>query len=146
MEPEVKSKRPLKKSGYQGRPDWNMLLEIALLEQRLEDAITIYQEAPKKMWWSWGIDERLAVAVTASHPDVALRIWKSIVDSLIAQVKPSAYRDAAKYMRRMRTIYEDTGRVAEWLVVVKDLRLRHKRKRRLMEVLDRLEANQRLID
>ena len=146
MEPEVKSERLQKKFRCQGGPDWNMLLEIALLEQRLEDAIAIYQEAPKKSWWTWGIDERLAGAVTASHPDVALGIWKKIADSLIAQVKPSAYRDAAKYLRRMRTIYKDTERAAEWLVLVKDLRTRHKRKRRLMEVLDRLEANQRLID
>jgi uncharacterized Zn finger protein len=146
MEPEVKAKHSRKNFAHQGFPDWNMLLEIALLEQRLEDAIAIYQESPKKTWWSWGTDERLAAAVTTSHPDVALQIWKTIADDLIAQVKPSAYRDAAKYLRRMRTIYEDTGRLADWLGLVKDLRKSHNRKRRLMEVLDRLEANQRLID
>lgn len=49
-------------------------------------------------------------------------------------------------MRRIRTVYESLGREDDWRELVKDLRTRHNRKRRLMEVLDRLEANQRLID
>ncbi len=146
MEPEVKPESSRKRSGIKEFPDLNMLLEVALLEQRLGDAVALYQNAPKKTWWSWGIEERLAEAVTASHPDIAISIWKTIADGLIARVKPSAYSDAAKYLRRMRTVYTNTGRMADWQGVVKDLRTRHNRKRRLMEIMDRLEANQRLID
>jgi uncharacterized Zn finger protein len=145
-ETEIKAEPSRKRFRHQGFPDWDMLLQIALLEQRLADAAAIYLEAPQKASWSWGTDERLAEAVAASHPDLSIRIWKSIADGLIDQVKPSAYKDSAKYLRRIRTVYESSGREGDWRELVKELRTRHNRKRRLMEVLDRLAANQRLID
>jgi uncharacterized Zn finger protein len=80
-------------------------------------------------------------AVATSHTDPSIWIWKSIADGLIDQVKPSAYKDSAKYLRRIRTVYESSGREGDWRELVKELRTRHNRKRRLTEVLDRLEAN-----
>ncbi len=145
-ETEIKAEPSLKRFRHHGFPDWDMLLQIALLEQRFADAATIFLEAPQKASWSRGSDERLAEAVAASHPDLSIRIWKSIADDLIDQVKPSAYKNSAKYLRRIRTVYENSGREGDWRELMQELRTKHNRKRRLMEVLDRLEANQRLID
>jgi len=38
--------------------------------------------------WGREIDKQLAKAVSDSHPQIALQIWKAIADGLIAQVKP----------------------------------------------------------
>jgi uncharacterized Zn finger protein len=123
-----------------------MLIEIALLEQRHDDAVALYQELAKTRRWGWGIDERLAKAVAGSHPEVALQIWKSIADRLIGQVKPKAYQESAGYLRQMHKVYEQTGRLANWQALLASLRAQHKAKRRLMEVLDGLEKNRKLVD
>lgn len=143
---EIEAEPTRQRYRYSGFPGWDMLLQIALFEQRLADAAATYMEAPQQASWSWGTDERLAEAVAVSHYDLSIRIWKSIADGLIAQVTPSAYDGSAKYLRRIRTVYERSGRGGDWRERVKGLRTRHNRKRRLLEVLDRLEANQRLID
>lgn len=127
-------------------PNRELLIEIALLEERHDDGVAIYRELAKTRRWGWGIDERLAKAVIGSHPDVALQIWQSIAERLIGQVTPKAYREAAGYLRQMHRVYEKTGRLAEWQTLLTDLRTRHKAKRRLMEVLDGLEKNRKLVD
>ena len=73
------------------------------------------------------------------------QIWQSIAEHLIGQVKPKAYQEAAGYLRQMHKVYEKTGRVAEWKTLLIRLRTQHKAKRRLIEVLDGLEHNRKLI-
>ena len=46
----------------------------------------------------------------------------------------------------MHKVYEQTGRLAEWKTLIMILRVKHKAKRRLMEVLDGLEEDRKLID
>jgi len=60
-------------------PQRELLIDIAILEKRYDDAVAIYDELNSIKRWSWHIDERLAKAVADSHPDVAQRIWKSRV-------------------------------------------------------------------
>lgn len=145
-EPEVRKPQSHEKFRLESFPNREMLIEIALLEERHDDAVALYRELIKVRRWGWGIDERLAKAVAGSHPDVALHIWKSIADRLIGQVKPKAYQEAAGYLRRMREVYVGTGRLADWKALLTSLRVEHKAKRRLMEVLDGLEKNRKLVD
>lgn len=44
----------------------------------------------------------------------------------------------------MRKVYQENQRIAEWKDLIADLRVEHKAKRRLMEVLDALE-NKKII-
>ncbi len=145
-EPEVKQPESKGKFRMTGFPHRELLIEIAILEKRHDDAVAIYQELKKTRRWGWGIDERLAKAVAASHPDVALQIWQSIAEQLIGQVKPKAYQEAAGYLRQMHKAYKQTGRLADWKSLILQLRTQHKAKRRLMEVLDGLENDRKLID
>jgi uncharacterized Zn finger protein len=145
-EPEVKRPHSQGKPRLESFPNREMLIEIALLEKRLDDAVEIYRELSTTRRWGRAIDEELAQAVAASHPEVALQIWKNIADRLIGQVKPKAYQDAAVYLRRMRKVYEETGCLDDWQALIIRLRTEHKAKRRLQEVLDGLEKNRKLID
>lgn len=122
-------------------PDHNTLIEIALLEERHDDAIAHYQPLIKTQYRSWGIDQVLAQAVKASHPAISLQIWQSIVDRLIGQTKPKAYQEAATYLRQMRAVYQETHQPENWKGLITRLRTEHKAKRRLMEVLDMLEKS-----
>jgi uncharacterized Zn finger protein len=147
-EPEVKKPGSREKFRLESFPNREMLIEIALLEQRHDDAVALYRELAKtRRWgWGWGIDERLAKSVAGSHPEVALQIWQSIAERLIGQVKPKSYQEAAGYLGQMHQVYERTGRLVDWKALLTRLRVEHKAKRRLMEVLDGLEKNRKLVD
>ena len=145
MRLEVKKVKSRDKFRMESFPNREMLIEIAILEKRYDDAVSIYQDLAKTRRWGWSIDERLAMAVATSHPDVALQIWQSIAERLIGQVKPKAYLEAAGYLRQMHKVYEKTDRVTEWETLLMRLRTQHKAKRRLMEVLAALENNRKLI-
>ncbi|OEU73310.1 MAG: hypothetical protein BA869_03360 [Desulfuromonadales bacterium C00003107] len=134
------------KNRFESFPNLELLIEIAILEQRLDDAVTHYQVLAKTRRWGWNIDEKLAKAVAVSHPDMALQIWQSIAEGLIGQVKPKAYQQAAGYLRQMHKVYEQSGRLADWKALIQRLRLEHKAKRRLQEVLDGLENDRALLD
>lgn len=135
--PEVT--RPLTRAG--GRfPDREMLIDIAILEERFDDVVALYRQLRGSSRWAGGIEKSVADAVAASHPQVALDIWRSIVDNLISQVKPKAYEEAAGYLRCMARVYEENRRLPEWQGLLGDLRREHKAKRRLLEVLDGLSG------
>ena len=81
----------------------------------------------------------MASAVVKTHPDEALTIWKTMALAEINRVSPSAYVTACAYLKKMRSVYQRENRLREWTVLIETLRAEHKRKRRLMEELDRLE-------
>jgi uncharacterized Zn finger protein len=126
-------------------PLFSLLIDIAILENRLDDAVRMNAERPRSHYSSMDIDLTVAQAVSASHPQIALDIWRRKVESLIAQVKPKAYETAAGYLLQMRKVYQATKRKNEWKALLADLRTRHKPKRRLMEELDLLEKPVRLV-
>ena len=126
-------------------PLFSLLINIAILENRLDDAVRLNAERPRDQYSSMDIDLTVAQAVSVSHPQVALDVWQRKVESLIAQVKPKAYETAAGYLLQMRKVYQTTKRMNEWKALLADLRARHKPKRRLMEELDLLEKPVRLV-
>ena len=68
-----------------------------------------------------------------------MAIWKNKAERQIAQVKPSAYQEAAKYLRKAAKVMRRQERLAEWESYLKELREKHLRKRRLIEILDGLD-------
>ena len=79
-------------------------------------------------------------SVQALAPDRAVAIWKNKAERLIAQVKPSAYQEAAKYLRKAAKVMCRGKKPAEWESYLKKLREQHLRKRRLIEILDGLDG------
>ena len=141
--PEVVSDRD--RAFRPGFPLFGVLIDIALQEKRLDDAVALYKQQTEGHRRRGSRDKEVARAVEKSHPDVALTIWERLARQQIDLVKPAAYEVAAGHLRRMRRIYQQTGRAAEWQELITAIRHEHKRKRRLMEVLDSLEGK-RLID
>ena len=143
--PEVRQARKKAAQWRDQFPDLSLLIGIAIQEKRLDDAVALYGELKKTKRYSFETDKEVAEAVSGTHPQVSLGIWRAIADSLIGQVKPKAYEEAAVYLRRMRKVYQESKRDAEWLNLLGELRREHKAKRRLLEVLDAL-AGKKLLD
>lgn len=125
-------------------PDYDTLIRIAILERRLDDVVDIYQALRKsKRRIGPDLAEAVAFAVSKTHPDATLDIWRTLAENQIGQVKPKAYQAAARYLRMMRDLYARQRRLSEWRQLLDDLRARHKAKRRLMEIIDRLPDGSR---
>lgn len=125
-------------------PDYDSLIRIAVLERRFDDVVSIYQALHKsKRRIGPDLSEAVAAAVSKTHPDATLDIWRTLAENQISQVKPKAYLAASRYLRMMRDLYARQRRLSEWRQLLDDLRARHKAKRRLMEIIDRLPDGSR---
>ena len=69
-----------------------------------------------------------------------MAIWKNKGERLIAQVKPSAYQEAVKYLRKAGVVMSKQKKQAQWDQYLRSLRDAHARKRRLIEILDGLDG------
>ena len=69
-----------------------------------------------------------------------MSIWQQKAEQLIAQVKPKAYQQAGRYLRKAAGVMEKQGKQKQWQKYLQNLREIHARKTRLMEVLDSLEG------
>ncbi len=140
---------PLPESGLD-RPDAgqpnrfplvNDLVDIAIFEKKPDQVLRWYDRRPKGRFGWHGVDEdAIATAVQAHAPDRAVAVWKNKAERLIAQVKPSAYQEAAKYLRKAAKVMRRGKKPAEWEGYLKGLREQHARKRRLIEILDGLDG------
>ena len=136
--PDTALKFPATGRGRKG-PDFSALIEVALYEKRSEDALRWFQQAPHRSSHA----EAIAQAVKKTHPDVSLKIWRGEAEALIARVKPSAYRDAMPYLKKMQSLMRSLKCDDDYRRYIAGLRQQHKAKRKLMEELDALDNNKR---
>lgn len=122
-------------------PKYSTLIEIAIHEKKPEEALRWYDHRPRKHFFGYGpLDENVATAVAPCAPDRAVAIWKALAEQEIARVKPSAYHEAAGYLRKVAKTMIREKREAQWIQYLTGLRTEHFRKKRLLEVLDTLSA------
>jgi uncharacterized Zn finger protein len=116
------------------------LIDIAILEKKPDQVLTWCDQRHRGRFGWYGVDENtIATAIEAHAPDRAVTIWKNKAEQLIAQVKPSAYQAAAKYLQKAAKVMRREKMLAEWESYLKELRETHLRKRRLIEILDGLD-------
>ncbi len=126
-------------------PRLGVRLEIALAEGPAAEVLRCFEhmQVQKDDRYRFGYrarDQALAVAraVAKTHPEEALVVYDSVVDATIAVAKPDAYVEAAGYLEVMRPLFKRLGRPEAWAARIADLRTEHKRRWRLVEVLDGL--------
>lgn len=118
-------------------PQTGNLLAIALLENDPTRILHWYDRRKPGSWtWNAPSDDTVASAVKAKYPHRAVEIWQRKSESLINKVKPSAYEEAARYLRKARKVLESERRLDEWQDYLNQLKEQHKKKRRLQEILD----------
>jgi uncharacterized Zn finger protein len=139
-------------SGTRAQPHFDVLLQLALEEKRPDDVLRWYDQLnagrrSRSFGW-YGIDSwngQVADAVAATHPDRAIALYRQIIEEHIARTSPSAYEAARPFLRKLRDLLQERNRQAEWSRYLAQLRDANRRKRRLLEVLDRLD-NRRIMD
>ncbi len=122
-------------------PMMDKLIGIAILEKKLDQVLHWYDQLHEKGSRWRGINEdEIADSVQTHAPDRAVDIWKNKAQRLIAQVKPSAYQEAARYLRKAARVMNQVKKQSEWKRYLETLRKEHYRKRRFLEILDGLEG------
>jgi len=117
------------------------LIDIGILEKKPDQVLHWYDRLPKNRFgWHSADEDAIATAVQVHAPDRAVAIWKNKAERLIGQVKPSAYREAAGYLRKARKVMAREKKLTEWNRYLKELREEHIRKWRLLEILDGLDG------
>lgn len=80
---------------------------------------------------------QLAKARAADHPADALAVYRSQVDRILVNTGERAYAEAVKLLPRVREIMNRLGE--DFSTYITHLRVTHKRRRRLLEMLDRFD-------
>jgi uncharacterized Zn finger protein len=116
------------------------LIDIAILEKKPDQVLKWYDQRPKgRFGCPWLDEDAIAEAVQVQAPERAVAIWKNKAERLIAQVKPSAYQEAAKFLHKAGVVMAKQNNQAQWDQYLGSLRETHARKRRLIEIMDGLE-------
>jgi uncharacterized Zn finger protein len=117
------------------------LIDIAIMEKKPDKVLHWYNLIPEEqIGWYTVDDDAVAAAIEVYAPEQAVAIWQTKAERLIDQVRPSAYQEAAKYLRKAGVIMVQEKKKDEWKKYLNKLRTKHIRKRRLIEIISGLEG------
>jgi uncharacterized Zn finger protein len=142
----LKENRGTRKNEF---PMTDVLIEIAIEEERPDDVLHWYDQLKSKRQIFWGGDsyqeDKIAGAVVTLYPDRAIAIWENLAEKQIALTQPKAYETAAVYLKKVHHFLKKLERESEWKRYLSELREANARKKRLIQILDRLESR-RIVD
>jgi uncharacterized Zn finger protein len=136
---------PCRNRGTQSRfmekhPDFTTLIDLAIAEKQPAEVLQWY-DLQRKAQRGYGYSaDRVAAAVRDFAPERAIALWKGLAEAQIALTKPKAYVEAAVFLRKMGKLMHERSMTTQWETYVQSLRHIHRRKPRLMEVLDGLSS------
>lgn len=122
-------------------PMINVLIDIAIMEQKPDRVLFWYDNLQnnERSWATVG-DDKIAVAIQEYAPQRAVAIWTTMAEAFINQAKPSAYEQAVVYLRKAEKIMKCQRRQAEWNQYLNNIKAKHARKLRFIEILSRTDS------
>lgn len=123
--------------------EWYILMDIALQEYRLLDAVKYYwhihKESSSVYYGSnpFKQDFDLAERLSGIYPIEAAKILRRVVYESLTAYQPM-YEYVEQALTSLKSEFLVSGKFEEWKELVQTLRADHPRKRNLKEILDRL--------
>ena len=108
-------------------------VEIFLHEGLVDDAIAAVGKTT-----SYHLVEPVVDAAIESRPDWAIRACRQQAEPIMNQGKAQHYRHAVRWLEKARAAYRAAGREAEWQTYLEELIRRHRRKYKLVPMLEAL--------
>jgi uncharacterized Zn finger protein len=117
-----------------------LFIEIACDENEPDQALQWYGRLPRGRFDvpPYGLEDRLAQSVVATHPDQAVAIWRNLADRNSDVSRPGQYGLAADYLMKIRRTLTDLGRDANWLQQLDAFRQQHGRKPKLLGLVAKM--------
>jgi uncharacterized Zn finger protein len=124
------------------RADVALLIDIACDDNEPDCALQWYEHLPRSRFDAppYGLEDRLAESVVATHPDHAVAIWRSLADRNSDVSRPGQYPRAVEYLRSIRRALTDLGRDVDWQEQLAAFRQQHARKPKLIGLVDKMAA------
>lgn len=121
----------------------DVLLELALKAKQPDEILHRFDKLASPVAGYVGrfsdtFADRVATAIAPMYPERSLELWNKLIDAEVAATSPSHYEIAAGYLRKVRNLLKSLDRTPEWQTRLDSLRETHRRKRRLVEILDGL--------
>ena len=137
--PDTEIERPDKLS-IEKLPNTHVLIEIAIHEKRIDDVLKWFDihKEKQKHWFGEGLNDNVATAIADEYPDKAIGIWKELAETQFAVTNVNAYSAGARYLRKAQKIFKKNSRENEWDTYLQRLKEIHRRKPRLIEILNAL--------
>ena len=144
--PGILPKTSLLETGFERKikpPVLDLLIKIAILERNPDEVIHWYEELKNskgdtEKYWNSISESDIANAVRNNYPEVAIEIWKKLAEELISEAKVNAYEEASAYIRKIKETSEASGKKKEWKTYLQQIKESNRRKRKLIDILDRL--------
>ncbi|MBN1904035.1 MAG: SWIM zinc finger domain-containing protein [Deltaproteobacteria bacterium] len=115
------------------------LISIAILEKNPEKVLFWYDKCSDRRFGFGGNYDEVADAIKTYAPERAFDIWKTRAERLIDLTKPKAYEEAVVFLKKAKKLMSEINKLDKWNVYINSLRKTHAAKRRLMEILDRMD-------
>ncbi len=109
-------------------------VDIFLHESLWDDAITAVD---KDGGYDLDLLERVMDAVIEHRPNWVIQVARRQAERIIDAGQSKYYHDAVGWLEKARAAYQTAGREDEWQAYLRDLRVRHGRKYKLMGLLER---------
>ncbi len=144
VEEKIKSRQSLRRVDAP-RPD--VLLQIAMAEKRSDDVLALYdrhfstnEKTPSRSLYyhDAGWTPKVAAFVAASHPERAAVLYESLILRSAEQTGEQFYRQIIGYLKALRPIAKALDQPARFGQLVARLLHEQRRKRKLVEMLNRL--------
>ncbi len=132
-------------------PHFDVLLDIAIDAKKPDDVLHWYDKMHggkkrsavsrgRRVWPSGSTADRVAAAVSKSHPEQALEIYRQGLESHLPHASMSSCESAAAYLKAMRPIMRSLKQAKEWESLVAEIREKYRNRPRFMEILDGVEG------
>lgn len=127
-------------------PVLDLLIKIAIEEKAPDEVFRWYEELKKggdaeRIYGNYIDENQIANAIVTQYPEIAIGIWKQLAEGLISKTNVNAYREAAVHLRKIKETMEAGRQKEKWKVYLCGIREENKRKKRLIEILDKLETD-----
>jgi uncharacterized Zn finger protein len=122
-------------AGWRATTDASTLVEVHLFEEDIESAWQAARAGgcARHLWL------RLAELREKEHPQDAVAIYQAHIQSALRNTGTQVYREVVRQLRKVHTLMSDMGLDQQFASYLADLRATHKRKRKLMSMLDRAQ-------
>jgi uncharacterized Zn finger protein len=118
------------------------LISIFIFEKNPEKVLSWYDRGVAERGWRFGFNtDEIADAIKIYSPERAVAMWQATAEGLINRVNPRAYEDAAGYLKKAKKVMNEINKQDTWDKYIMGLRNTHIRKKRLLEILDRMNKN-----
>ncbi len=115
--------------GLESAGNFSLLVEIYLLENEIDQALTALERVNPEIWWDRisGLRRQLALAVEQPRPREAIRQYLLLAEELIERRNRGSYAEAARFLQQVRKLYQGLGEAENWGSLISSLNQEYRR-------------------